>query len=874
MNIAVTGLPAEHIFWGKLNPAGPVSLSLNAHCLDVAMTFREMAELPGFRRTLEAAAKRELDYHDMDRLAVLAMIHDIGKANLGFQMKVFDPGAPRAGHTREIEAVFRDDRLLERFAQALDVDTLLSWADSQETMESFFMASWSHHGRPLRFDGAMTGKAFLAAGWWMPKGQWDPMQEISRILQTAKKAFPRAFHPQARPLPQNPRFHHRFAGLLMLADWLGSHPAWFPVERTDYVRRLKRDRAVIPLVLKSIGLDPRHLPGQLDNLPEDFQGRFGFSPRPLQELMDGLDLYDPEHRLIIAESDTGSGKTEAALQWFLRLFREGKVDSLYFALPTRVAARELYSRILSLMTRFFPEPDTRPATVLAVPGYAMADGEPVKTMLPDLENLCLDDMDFWKKQRRWASEQPKRFLAATVAVGTVDQALLSSIQTAHCHLRSVCLDRSLLVVDEVHASDTYMGCLLSSLLNHHVGHAKGFALLLSATLGSTARTRFLDAVREGTASSSLEDAIKLPYPCIIVKDGTCVPTARHDTVSKEVRFEFVPLAGKPEELADIISQSLAKGARVMVVMNTVNRAVGLLRDLEAESRINSRWLFSCAGKICPHHGRFAPGDREILDREVTRVMGKGSSAAPLLLIGTQTLEQSLDIDADLLITDLCPADVLLQRVGRLHRHDRRRPEGFSRPRCMVLVPEVSSLEHALDSRGEVLSSYKKMGYGSVYEDLRTLELTLEALRENQVARIPQDNRWLVEHATHETMLSSLKGRKWDLHAQAVSGRNIMQELAAGTVTVSYDKFFGDFVFNEAGEKVMTRLGADSLRLSLERPVESPFGVPLREMIIPGHMKPAAPSDTVYVLEEEEGLLVLGCGDRRYTYSRFGIEEQK
>src|SRR5690606_36848918 len=117
--------------------------------------------------------------------------------------------------------------------------------------------------------------------------------------------------------------------------------------------------------------------------PKDFKSRFRHDPYPLQAEIDALDPHDPKTRLIVAESETGSGKTEAALNRFFKLFAAGKVDGLYFALPTRVAARELYGRIVATMERWFPRPEARPVTVLAVPGYAQGDGGTLDRALPD-----------------------------------------------------------------------------------------------------------------------------------------------------------------------------------------------------------------------------------------------------------------------------------------------------------------------------------------------------------------------------------------------------------------------------------------------------------------------------------------------------------
>ncbi len=197
---------------------------------------------------------------------------------------------------------------------------------------------------------------------------------------------------------------------------------------------------------------------------------------------------------MILEAETGSGKTEAALARFLALLAAGEVDGLYFALPTRVAARELYGRVLRMVENTFADPNCRPPVLLAVPGYARLDGVDAKTLLPGPETRWEDDATRALQERAWAAERPKRFLAATVAVGTLDQALLSVLQVPHAHLRSVCLDRQLLVVDEVHASDPYMRQLLTQLLAHHLGGG-GHALLLSATLGAAARTDLTNAGR-------------------------------------------------------------------------------------------------------------------------------------------------------------------------------------------------------------------------------------------------------------------------------------------------------------------------------------------------------------------------------------------
>ena len=865
--------PPSRVFWGKLRDG--LQLPLSQHCLDVAIVFRVLAALPLVRRRLEAAAGDGLEASQLDRFAVIAFLHDIGKANLGFQDKPFAPKAPRAGHIRELAPLFFELDLCSALRSALKVDTLSTWFHSTDGLEQFLLAAWSHHGEPVRFDESeKTGNYYLAKTcWWRSDGKRDPFAEIASLLIMAQAAFPSAFEPDTPLLPDTPQLQHRFAGLLMLADWLGSHEAFFPIARQADDPVAFSSQAAKRAV-EAVGLISASYQNDLAERTEDgFVERFGFSPRPLQAAMDGLALHDPEHLLLIAEAETGSGKTEAALARFFRLFSAGEVDALYFALPTRVAARELYGRVCGYVERVFPDPALRPHALLAVPGYAQVDRVVVSNTLPDESVRWDDDSHQHREHSFWAAEHPKRFLAATVAVGTIDQALLSILQTRHAHLRSACLDRCLLVVDEVHASDPYMRRLLAGLLAHHVGLG-GYALLLSATLGARLRTELINSAGSTVSMPDYLAAISTPYPALTGGPGTLMQIAIDRSMEpKAISFEQRACLMHPEVLIPEIVAALRAGARILVVLNTVDRVVALQRAVEYSPEISNATLFKCDGAMCPHHGRFAPADREVLDKTVSARLGKDSPADPLLLIGTQTLEQSLDIDADLLITDLCPADVLLQRVGRLHRHERLRPPGFGSARCLVLVPEQGDLEELMDDRGYAVGVAKRVGLGSVYPDLRCLELTRRLLIEMPKVTIPLDNRTLVEGATHTDRLKTLQGQKWIKHGELVDGAELAKEISAHLAAAVYNRPFGEFVFNELNATIRTRLGLDTLRLPLDRAVKGPFGRRLTEMVIPGHLAPTDRTDeyvTVLALTDHD--VLLDYGGRRYRYSRFGLEK--
>ena len=860
------------MFWGKYNEEAGSFLSLSAHSLDVAMVFRSLCDLRGIQRMLENCTSQDLTDAHLDRLAVLAMFHDAGKANLGFQRKVFDEKAPRGGHIRELSPVLTDGKLAEMFFDALPRG-IGTWFADPMSANSYFFAVFSHHGRPFVIDESKIGNYWLAKNeWWYPEENRNPMEAIAEISAFAEWAFPKAFSSTEAMLPIEPGFHHRFAGLVMLADWIGSHQYWFPIVPTCIEERFKKNNAIIPVLLRSIGLDIEPLRPILRKTGNRFQDRFDFSPLPLQQVIDELNPNDARNKLIIAESETGSGKTEAALNWFCKLFEAGEVDSMYFALPTRVAARDLYERVNAYVQNWFPDAELRPVTLLAVPGYAQVDGYQVKQLIPDssVANLWQEDQETMFRERRWAAEMPKRFLAATIAVGTIDQALLSTIQTSHAHLRSVCLDRSLLVVDEVHASDLYMSRLLESLLKHHLGIG-GSAILLSATLGSTAANSFVGAVRATGASPDLQEAITTPYPLVTLSNGEKLPTSSVGKL-KRVKFDISPFAFSPVTIVEAeIVPALWAGARVLVVMNTVDRAVSLFKALESHQSICREWLFNCRGEFCPHHGRFSPEDRLVLDGTMRERMGKGSPQGPVVVVGTQTLEQSLDIDADLLVTDLAPADVLLQRVGRLHRHERVRPKGYEMPRCLVLAPQ-KGFETALSEKGDVSGEYKKVGFGSVYEDLGSLELTLKFLKENPELTIPKDNRLFVEMATHPEALTSLVGTKWARHRNDLEGHKLAKKIIAGEMTCDYDQYFGDFQFYDLDRSVFTRLGANTLRFSLSEKVISPFGQQLSDIFVPQHLAPESLNESEMIVEEKGGgVIVMRCAERRYRYSRYGLE---
>jgi CRISPR-associated endonuclease/helicase Cas3 len=838
--------------WGKSQPDG-AKHPLVDHCLDVAIVLRALLDLDNLARLGITDARHK------DRLAVIAFFHDFGKCNRGFQAKADPTARETAGHVLEAVALLCD--LSDRWPPAWRslLANICGWFANEEQAFQMLLASISHHGRPVsENDYRASGVDRAAKRWWSAANGYDPLSALDALAHAARHAFPAAFAPDAPPIDATAAMQQRFAGLLMLADWIGSDTQFFPYRQSPQEDRPALARSAAARALQAIGLkppEPRTSPA--------FAQVFGFSPTPLQAALAEQMSPNDDNRLLLVESDTGSGKTEAALAWFFRLYAAGKVDGLYFALPTRVAARELYARVRRAVEAAF-EPDRRPGPVLlAAPGYVQIDGRPVLDILADPQAALWDDnTQDRRRERLWSAERPKRFLAAPIAVGTIDQALLSVLQVKHSLMRSVCLDRHLLVVDEVHASDPYMREVLRALLRGHLARG-GWTLLLSATLGEAAAAAYFDRDTLG-----LDAAIAKPYPLLSAHSRTWpMPAARQRTIE----VELSPTLADDSALIPRLIAALELGARVLVVCNTVARANALFRQVESQLQAHQpallSALFALNGVPCPHHGRFAREDREILDAAVTTQLGKNAPGGAKLLIGTQTLEQSLDIDADWLITDLAPMDVLIQRFGRLHRHTRSdRPSAHASPKALVRVPP-QALDDYLDARGALRAP---AGLGNVYADGRVLARTWENLQHQPTLALPRQARERIERTTHPEALDALS-EAWCTHGQQLAGQ-VQAEIAQALRSVMDGEPFGDLHYTDKSERVLTRLGRPTYEVALAHPLPSPFGASIHRVAIPSHWLSAGQVPESVCAEPTDAGFRFAVGEIHFRYTRFGLEK--
>ena len=407
-----------------------------------------------------------------------------------------------------------------------------------------------------------------------------------------------------------------------------------------------------------------------------------------------------------------------------------------------------------------------------------------------------------------------------------------------------------------------MTAILREVLRYHLA-AGGYAMALSATLGSRGASALTS-----TPQPSRAEAVVRPYPLVTtVKPDVERIAVTSEAAPKPVAVERATIADDPAAVSARALQIAKAGGRVLVVRNTVRDCIETQIELERIARA-SDLLFGVGELPAPHHARFTRVDRLLLDQSLEARFGKGASV-PCVAIATQTVQQSLDIDADLMLTDLAPMDVLLQRIGRVHRHCRERAPEYRQARVIVLLPGSRDLSSLINSSG---AAHGPHGLGTVYEDLRVLEATWRAIEELPVLEIPAMNRRLIEAATHpETLAAIATDKLWKHHGQTIHGQSMAVRGLAALNCVRRDIPFSDCRFPTTLEaRISARLGIDDRVVEMSG-ATGPFGAAINRLTIPGWLVPGAQADA----EAEQvtaagGVIHFNFAGRSFTYDRLGL----
>ncbi|MBX3635907.1 MAG: CRISPR-associated helicase Cas3' [Rubrivivax sp.] len=745
-------------YWGKA-ALGNGWHPLWAHSLDVAaagvVAVRRLPSLAGLLVTSTGLAPRHLP----GWIGFWLGLHDLGKFAESFQSQrpdIFlalrgrepDPSRPYTLSHDSLGWLMWHDvvrpRLIEQawFGAASE--------DLADGLDAWVRATTGHHGQPPQ-----------------PGGHWQrhfhPLEDRAAALAhvDAMRAMfldddlvaAVAALDANRFLAASQALSWWIAGLAVLADWLGSNTRHFPY--------LDLNGQPAPTLAQYWETALRQAEEAID--ASGVVPPIASAEMPFGTLFPGLDMPSPLQRwaadvplapgpqLHCLEDVTGAGKTEAALMLTHRLLAAGLADGFYVALPTMATANAMYARVAGVYARLFEGP----ASLVHATGQSRLLDTFMASVVEDLGAQVLpatqaegdaaqQDETASARCAAWLADHRKRALLAPAGVGTIDQALLAVLQGKHQSLRLLGLQRKVLVVDEVHACDDYMLRVLGVLLQAHA-RGGGSAVLLSATLPLQARQALLAAFARGLGQRAPR-ADGAAYP---LASSWPSPAAGADVTAQcaietrpDVRRRVqVVQHERPADVLALIREALAAGQCVCWVRNTVADALDAYDQFAAELPPERLDLF---------HARFALHDRLAMEHRVLQSFGKDSGPlqrAGRLLVATQVVEQSLDVDFDLLVSDLAPVDRLVQRAGRLRRH-RRRSDG-----TLQADPAAS------DARGEPVlhllcppwsddpaADWFKTAFpkaAAVYPDHARLWLTMRALHGGGFT-MPDDARPLIE----------------------------------------------------------------------------------------------------------------------------------
>ncbi|MCU0514136.1 MAG: CRISPR-associated helicase Cas3' [Anaerolineae bacterium] len=719
------GLPAGEVsrksrracLWAKYDRQSEFYHRLEYHLLDVAAVAWQMWERalsPAWRHRV--ATLLGLD-HEAARclIALLAGLHDIGKATPEFQRKA--PPLYEALLAAGLPDRHEGD-VAHGILSAVIINSLLLAKPGvdERAGQVVSAAVGGHHGEFVDFKQfRMRRSTLLREGW--SEIHTELCNMLERVLQVTAFRFPE------EPAEYNV-FAGWLAGFVSVCDWIGSQDGYFPYETLDIDENRYFARALgqAELALTEMGWFGWSKPHDLP----DFQTLFPFPPNLFQQtaLEFCVDTAAPAApRLVLIEYLTGGGKTELALylaDWLANAFDQA---GTYIAMPTRATSNQMFERVSQYLQTRYPH---QPINVQLI--HAQADQHPLyQQLLPRPEREGDDNRlkaESWFQNRR-------RALLAPFAVGTIDQAMLGVLPVQHYFVRQFALTHKTVIFDEIHAYDTYMNVIIERLLQW-LNALSSSVILLSATLPAATRQRLIEQAAPG------QTLPVVPYPRL-----TLVDQAGH------VRVHRLP-APPPRELAlayldpqvaalvELLLPIYQAGGCIAVICNTVDEAVQVAYVLQQHAAISAQDLLV-------FHARFPAAWRAPIEQEVLRRFSKhGERPARAILVATQIVEQSLDLDFDLMVTRVAPMDLLIQRAGRLHRHaGRSRPEHLQQPALVIRMPDFDEAQVPLFGVDEV-----------VYQRLILLKTWL-ALHDRDRLRLPEDIDTLMEAVYGEDDIPNL-----------------------------------------------------------------------------------------------------------------------
>lgn len=809
------------MYWGKTFPPkdsdGATAAPENCkpvlhHLLDVAAVTISYLEAQSARTTREANALG-LSVASYVRLAAFfAASHDLGKFASAFQMKSrmcwpaallgpYPENSPESwNHWRLTAVLLRAAPIAEKIAPLLP-------NTKDDAFSPLIAAIAGHHGRPP--EGKETSAASNAATSRFSFGPAIGDPGLAAATE-AVEVLLATLGPEPALLSERHLRHWswRLSGLITLCDWVGSDNAFFgpssPHTPLDAYWRQARKQAA--KALKSKGL----LPATPQSAPSlaTISPTAAKSPRPMQHAAQNTELHEGP-QLFIIEDTTGSGKTEAALLLAARLIAAGSAEGLYIGLPTMATANAMFGRLSPLARRLFKDCDATPASLVLAHGKSALAGR-LAALAGRVSGADASESTA-AYCNTWIADNRRKAFFAEIGAGTIDQAFLAVLPKRHLTLRQHALAGRVLLVDEAHSFDPYMGEELKALLQLQAMNG-GSAIILSATLSNARRQDMVSAFEAGLTglppipAKGLDDQ-PAPYPLLTHISAS---RSRKTPVPFDSRFSRTIAVERLENRTEAVTaarNAAESEAAVLVICNAVDEAIATF-DRLAEGGI-------APDRLHLFHARFAFGDRQAIEQAVLDRFGakaRSENRAGHILVATQVVEQSLDLDFDLVITDLAPIDLLIQRAGRLWRHMDRRPAGtrpVPGPRLLVVSPDPEKIAGP-DWLGPTLGKA-----ASIYGHADTMWHSAHILFASGKIQIPSDLRAMIEavygpehtEVPAELLQEELKDKGTQGSAKTLGKLN----------AIDVDKGYSGLPSNlSADQDIGTRLGEPTLTIRLAR----------------------------------------------------------
>ncbi|MGB2950375.1 MAG: CRISPR-associated helicase Cas3' [Rhodococcus sp. (in: high G+C Gram-positive bacteria)] len=709
--------------WAKYRYDTDESLSLVRHSEDAAAIAAHLWNdwLPASTKAFLSDGSPEVETRALAQW--LAGTHDVGKLSPAFavQVPVLAGRMRDAGLRMRSEILFRTEvphslvshRAIRSYFEAF------GWG--RRVASSYAVVAGGHHGVPPALAQLRDDE--------LPRHYGGPEWRTTRdelIGHVSEVTGADQFFDTWKRRPLSPQQQVLWTGFVIVADWIAS---------SDYFSLGHRSESIeeAAAAWDKLDLPPPWQAAPPSTIDELMHARFdlpaGATPNPVQRAVVEAARAMAEPGLVIVEAAMGIGKTEAALaasEYLAEKFGQGGV---LVALPTMATSNAMFRRVKHWIEH--QDPEAVSSLTLAHGKASLEDsyrGLMRRSRFTDIgRDVAVGDRSSTTEviAHHWFSGR-KKALLAEFAVGTIDQLLFAGLKARHLALRHLALVSKVVIVDEVHAADVYMMQYLIRVLEW-LGAYRVPVVLLSATLPASQRIALVSAyeIGRGWSGDDVQLAGDIGYPSVTVVDGTR-RVIQVESTSPPVAVGIERLDDSIEDLVARLRRDLADGGCVGIVRNTVRRAQETARALAVYF----------PGSVTLVHSRFVAQHRADLESRLVSELGRTGVRPHLrIVVGTQVIEQSLDVDFDLMVSDLAPIDLLFQRIGRLHRHSRGRPAALSAPRLLI-----TGVEEWSDEPPQAIQQSRGI-YGDLY-----LMRALAVLAGKDAVTLPSEIASLVQAA--------------------------------------------------------------------------------------------------------------------------------